>query len=75
VGGFRSALSRKLNGNYACRKLFGCLFGRGFESLRFHKKTPKFRVILEFGGFFWGEKVEGGGLRFKVLGSRFKVLG
>ena len=30
------------------------------------KKSPKFRVILEFGVFYLGEKGEGGGLRFKV---------
>jgi len=49
------------------------LFGRGFESLRFHKKTPKFRVILEFGGFLFGG--EGGRGRFEVQSSKFKVQG
>ena len=39
------------------------------------KKSPKFRVILEFGVFYLGEKGEGGGLRFKVQSLKFKVQG
>jgi len=48
VGGFRSVFSRKSIENYTCRKHFGCLFGRGFESLRLHDQNKNPHESADF---------------------------